>query len=134
MKRGLLVLGLGLGLGSNWGGGSPIAFAGDPTPNLDTNPYIELYKLRIAQAEANLRRQVALSTLGNARLERGRKLIEKRVISMEEYDTIVSDAAVSVADVDLASKKVEESRAYFRVVEALVKRGVSIPLCTYEME
>ena len=116
--------------------GSLNGFADEVKPPvaIDNNPYIELYKLRIAQAELNLKRQDALVTLANQRLDRGRRLISKGAITQEDFDTLTSDSGVATADLELARKKVEESKAYFRIVEALVKRGVSIPLCTYEME
>ena len=100
----------------------------------DNNPYIELYRLRVAQAELNSERQQAIEILANARLERGKKLIAQAVIAREEYDVMISEAGVATADVKLAQKKVSEAKAYLRIIEALVKRGVSIPLCTYEME
>lgn len=110
--------------------GSIQAFA----DSLADNPYLELYRLRVTQAELNVGRRQAIETLALGKLERGRKLIEKRAISQEEYDTLYSEASVATADKILAAKKVEESRAYLRIVEALVSRGISIPLCTYEME
>ena len=100
----------------------------------DNNPYVELYRLRVAQAELNSERQQAIEILANARLERGKKLIAQAVIAREEYDVMISEAGVATADVKLAQKKVSEAKAYLRIIEALVKRGVSIPLCTYEME
>lgn len=100
----------------------------------DTNPYIELYKLRIEQAEASLRRQNALVELANAKLARGRKLITQSAISREEFDTLVSDAAVAAADVELQAKKVEEAKTYLRIIEPLANKAGKIPLCTYEME
>ncbi|MBI1861158.1 MAG: hypothetical protein HYR96_09605 [Deltaproteobacteria bacterium] len=128
MRNLLFILGIVLVTGhSSW-------LPGDTVPSVEASPYIELYKLRIAQAEANLHRQEALSVLAKGKLERGRLLIEKKAMSLEEYDTRVSDSAVAEADVELAKRKLEESKAYFRVVEALVKRGVTIPLCTYEIE
>ena len=125
-----LVLFLG-GLDKILGETNPTA---DVTARLDNNPYIEIYKLRIAQAETNLKRQEALITLANQRLDRGRRLIAKSAIAQEDLDLLISEAGVASADLELARKKVEESKSYFRIVEALVKRGVSIPLCTYEME
>lgn len=125
-----------LGVLALTGVGGLSSFAGDTPPpvSLDNNPYIELYKLRIAQAELNQRRQEALVKLANSRLDRGRRLINQQAISQEEFDTLISEASVATADVELSHKKVDEAKTYYRVVEALVKRGVSIPLCTYEME
>ncbi len=105
-----------------------------PAVPISDNPYIELYQLRVSQAELNLRRQEALLLFANQRLDRGRRLIASKAISQEDLDNMVSDAAVAAADVDLSGKKIDEAKAYFRIVEALVKRGVQIPLCTYEME
>lgn len=105
--------------------------AADP---LADNPFIELYKLRVTQAELNVSRRQALEDLAASRLARGRKLIISKAISQEEYDTLVSEAAVTTADRVLAVRKVEESKTYLKIVEAMVRRGVSIPLCTYEME
>jgi multidrug resistance efflux pump len=131
----LLVAGIGLVGGTAAAAGSasdtaPAAAA----PATDDNPYILLYKLRVDEAESNLHRAEALSELANSKLDRGRRLIYSSAMAQEEYDTLVSDAAVAVADVDLGRKKVDEAKAYLKIVEALVKRGVSIPLCTYEMQ
>lgn len=120
-----VVLGLGASVGYH-------AFA-DQNDG-DDNPYIELYRLRVTQAEANSRRKSALAQLAASKLERGRRLIASRAMSQEEYETLVSDDAVAKADIDLASQKVEESKAYLKIITGLVNRGVSIPLCTYEME
>ncbi len=120
---------LALGLGATLG---YYAYA-DETAG-DDNPYIELYRLRVAQAEANSRRKAALAELAASKLERGRRLIASRAMSLEEYETLVSDDAVSKADIDLANQKVDESKAYLKIITGLVNRGVSIPLCTYEME
>lgn len=103
------------------------------TPATD-NPYLELYRLRIEQAEANHKRSLALVDLTQARLQRARRLIQSSAISAEEYDTAVSDAAVAAADVELTRKRIDEAKAYYRIIDGLVKRGASIPLCTYEME
>src|SRR5688572_16653978 len=88
---------------------SAISF-GDPTPpastSIDDNPFIQLYKLRIAQAELNHNRMQALSNLAEAKLDRGRRLISQHAISQEEYDILVSDSSVTRADVVLAAKKI----------------------------
>lgn len=100
----------------------------------DENPYLQLYRLRVSQAEANLRRKEAVQVLAGKNLERGRKLIASHAMSQEEFDTLFSEETVARTEVDLASQKVEESKAYYKIISSLVARGVSIPLCTYEME
>ena len=105
-----------------------------PSTPISENPYIELYKLRVTQAELNVSRRHSLEELASSRLERGRRLIASRAISQEEYEVLTSEATVASADRVLAVKKVDEAKTYLRIVEALVKRGISIPLCTYEME
>ena len=103
-------------------------------PSLDDNPYIELYRLRISQSETNLERTQAVATLANARLGRGKKLLGSNAISAEEYDTMVSEAAVAAADVEVGRRKVDEAKAFYRIIEGLIKSKGQIPLCTYEME
>ena len=103
-------------------------------PEEDTNPYIQLYQLRVTEAEANLRRSQAVSEFAEQKLERGRILLPENAISEEEYESLTSDASVASSEVELASQKVDEAKAYLKIIDALVKRGVSIPLCTYEME
>jgi hypothetical protein len=100
----------------------------------DDNPYVELYKLRVEESESNLHRAQALADLANSKLERGRRLVYSAAMSQEDYDTLVSDATVAASDTELAKKKIDEAKAYLRIIEALVKRGVSIPLCTYDMQ
>ena len=122
-------------IGGVWFGNRGSLAAEQASPvNVADNPYIELYLLRVSQAEMNLRRQDALVGLANANLDRGRRLINAKAISQEEFDTLNSNAAVAAADVELSRKKIDEAKAYLRIVEALVKRGVQIPLCTYETE
>jgi len=101
---------------------------------LADNPFIELYKLRVTQARLNLDRRKAIEELAASKLERARKLVVKKAISVEEYEIRTSESLVSSADRALAEKKIEESETYLRIIEALVKRGIQIPLCTYEME
>lgn len=98
------------------------------------NPYIELYELRVSQAESNLVRRQALSELADSKYARAQRLLSSNAISREEYETLYSDSAAARADVNLATKKIEEAKAYLKIIEGLVARGVSIPLCTYEME
>ncbi len=100
----------------------------------DGNPYLELYRLRVLQAEQNVERQRALAELADKRLARGRRLIASHAISTEEYEVLTSESLVTHADRTLATRKVDESKAFLRIVEALVKRGIAIPLCTYETE
>ena len=98
------------------------------------NPYVQLYQLRIVEAEANVQRQQALDALAQAKLSRGKALFSRNAIAREELDTLVSEAGVTAADSILAGKKVEEAKAYLKIIDSLVARGVSIPLCTYETE
>ncbi len=102
--------------------------------NDDDNPYTQLYKLRVSQAESNVKRAEALEQLASGKLARGERLLSSAAISREEYETLVSDRAVTNADSGLARQKVDEAKAYLKIIEALVARGVSIPLCTYETE
>lgn len=113
---------------------APIAVSQETLVSKEENPYVELYRLRVAQAELNQKRQEALVALASARLDRGRRLLAEKVIARDEYESLFSDAAVTSTDLELAGKKIDEARAYLRIIEALVKRGVSIPLCTYDME
>lgn len=112
------------------------AFTADtaPAPGKADDSFIELYRLRIEIAEASLKRQQALAELAQSKLYRGRRLLPQRAISQEEYDTLVADAAATAADIELTRKKVEEAKAYFKIIEGRVKSGNSIPLCTYEMD
>ena len=98
------------------------------------NPYLELYKLRVSQAELNLSRRAALSELADANLARGAQLVTRNAISRQEFDTLTAEARVAAAEKELAGQKIEEAKAYLQIIEGLVSRGVSIPLCTYEME
>lgn len=100
----------------------------------DNNPYLELYKLRVLQAEQNVERQRSLADLAQRKLARARRLIASQAISQEEYEVLSSESVVANADGTLAIRKVDEAKAYLRIVEALVKRGIAIPLCTYETE
>lgn len=105
-----------------------------PPINLADNPYIELYRLRVTQAELNLERKIAVEKLTDARLGRRKKLTERGVTTQEELDTAISEATVATSERILATKKIDEAKAYLRIIEAQVARGISIPLCTYEME
>lgn len=104
------------------------------SPNSLQNPYIELYRLRVTQAELNLDRKVAVEKLAVARLGRTKRLYEKGAMTLEDFETSTSEASVAEAERVLATKKIEESKAYLKIITALVEKGISIPLCTYEME
>jgi hypothetical protein len=100
----------------------------------DDSPYVELYKIRVEQAELNHKRIAALNNLALLKLERGRKLFSRNALSREEYDVLIAEASATTADKGLAAKRVEEAKTFLKIVTGLVRRGVSIPLCTYEME
>lgn len=100
----------------------------------DTNPFLELYRLRVLQAEQNVERQKSLADLADRKFARARRLIASRAISQEEYEVLNSEAVVAHADKALSNRKVDEAKVFLRIVEAMVKRGLSIPLCTYETE
>lgn len=139
MKKTLMslvtLLALGFATRASLSQATPEKPAAPPTtPNLDDNPYLELYKLRVIQAELSLRRQESLAGLAAAKLRRAQQLIASRAISREEYEVLSSEASVTSTDRGLAMKKVDEAKTFLRIVDALVKRGIAIPLCTYETE
>ena len=107
---------------------------GSSAATVEDNPYLELYRLRVLQAEQNVDRQNSLSDLADKKLVRAKRLISSQAISQEEYEVLTSEAVVARADKTLATRKVDEAKAFLRIVEALVKRGIAIPLCTYETE
>jgi len=126
----MVLLGLAGGVASAANRPSP-----PPPSTADSeNPYLELYRLRVAQAELNAQRQESIAALANSKFDRTRRLLARNAVAPEDYETALSEATVATADLDLARKKIDEAKAYLRIVDALVKRGVSIPLCTYEME
>ena len=112
--------------------GSHHLFAEDVSAPAPNNPYIRLYNLRIKQAELNVKRSDAMVTIATRRMDRVKSA--KNSVSREEYDVAVSELEVASADQVLTKRKVEESKAYLLIVDALLKRRVSIPLCISELE
>lgn len=125
----LFLVAISLSYGSYAGPEAP-----QPSSTPETNPYIELYRLRVNVAELNLKRQQALQELARSKAVRGNILIQSRSISPEEYETLVSDFKVTKSDVELAEKKIVEAKTYLRIVEAVLKSGQKVPICTSEME
>ncbi len=100
----------------------------------ESNPYVELYKLRVGINEMNVQRQEALRDLASARFGRIKQLLAKGAVSREEFDISVSDLKVAEAEMGLSQKRVLEAKAYFQIVEGLVQAKRPIPICTTEME
>ena len=58
---------------------------------------MELYRIRVEQAELNHKRIEALNNLALIKLERGRKLFSRSALSREEYDVLIAEASASSA-------------------------------------
>jgi len=76
-----------------------------------------LFKVRVASAEANLRRAEATRDNAKVQLERQRSLRERNVASGIEYDTAAVNLAQAEADVALQEAALEEAKINLEYTE-----------------
>ncbi|MCR6727722.1 efflux RND transporter periplasmic adaptor subunit [Agrobacterium fabrum] len=87
--------------------------AGDVLYRIDP----KLFRVRLASAEASLRRAEAIRTNAQVQLDRQKSLREKNVSSGVEYDTAAVNLAQADADVALAKAALDEARINLEYTE-----------------
>ena len=97
-------------------------------------PYLQLYNLRLAQAEAKAQRAQSTATLATRHLDRIKSVYNAGAASKEEHDAATAEFVMADTELQLANLKVSEAQAYLQIIGALTKQGTLIPLCTYGLE
>ncbi len=80
-------------------------------------------KAQLGSAQARLREAEARNTLAQKNLERMRMLVEKDLISRQQYDATVAEARAAAAGVDAAKSAVAQGQEAVRVAESRVSQA-----------
>lgn len=101
-----------------------------PRPALDINkdPYVVLYQIRLDMAKVAVDRSMSVAALEKARYDMAQRLYNSAAVSYEEY--ITRRAAMEVANLQVAELrvKVKEMEGVLEVVKFLRAAGRDVPL------
>ncbi|NBT57644.1 hypothetical protein EBT16_02555 [bacterium] len=123
-----LVIGLFLALGLN-------SFANVPVDELENNAYVQLYEQWLALDHNQVERLKEVKRLAQLKLERGQKLHEQKVVTLEEVQEL--EVAYNLATLTLQRQqiKINEAQARLSIVKSKVAAGMTdIPICIRPMD
>ncbi len=98
--------------------------------DLNKNPYVMLYRSRLAGTQAMVLRSIAESKFEEARVERLKKLFNTRACSLEELQEGEMRLEVAKENILMSRALVEESEALLAVALERIRNGQDMPIHT----
>jgi multidrug resistance efflux pump len=94
------------------------------------NPYVSLYRQRLAVARAELRRQASVAENARVNWERMRRLADGGAVPRIEADAQETAWKVAVKDVAIANAEVAKAEALLAIARERIAAGLDMPVCT----
>ena len=98
--------------------------------DLDSNPYVVLYKNRVEMAKVSVERQRAVATYEQARYERVKRVYASNAASIEELQEAQSRSEVATMTVRDLQLRVAESENILNVTRVRIAAGQDMPICS----
>lgn len=115
---------------------SSFALADIPeSADIENNAYVKLYQEWLEMDLNQVDRLEAITANTKLDLDRGTRLAEKKVISLEELEDLQLKYKLALLTLERQQMKIRESEARLSIVKAKVASGVGdIPICIRPMD
>lgn len=115
---------------------SSFALADIPeSADIENNAYVKLYREWLEMDLNQVDRLEAITANTKLDLDRGTRLAEKKVISLEELEDLQLKYKLALLTLERQQMKIRESEARLSIVKAKVASGVGdIPICIRPMD
>jgi|688.fasta_scaffold90305_3 multidrug resistance efflux pump len=115
---------------------STLALADIPeSADIENNAYVKLYREWLEMDFNQVERLEAIAENTKLDLDRGTRLAEKKVISLEELQDLQLKYKLAVLTLERQQMKIREAEARLSIVKSKVASGVGdIPICIRPMD
>ena len=130
LMMGRLALGIILGF-------SALTYANpsNPIDDLEHNAYVKLYEQWVALDHNQVERLEVIKKNAELDLERGQKLFEQKVVTLEELQDLQLKYQLAIITLQRQELKIKESEARLSIVKSKVAAGMTdIPICVRPMD